>query len=69
MFESILAALMGPQQVEEKKVEAPKQEPLPQGVEWCYSETNERCACDFRVANKSKVICGYGDSFREKEKK
>jgi hypothetical protein len=68
MFESILAALMGPQQVEERKVE-PKQEPLPAGVEWCYSETNERCACDFRVANKSKIICGYGESFNEREKK
>ena len=67
MFESILAALMGPQVVEEQKTE--KQEPLPNGVEWCYSETNERCACDFRVANKSKIICGYGESFNEKEKK
>jgi hypothetical protein len=68
MFESILAALM-PQQVEEKKVEAPKQEPLPKGVEWCYSEQNERCACDFRVANKSRIICGYGESFHERKKK
>lgn len=67
MFESILAALM-PQVVEERKAE-PKQEPLPQGVEWCYSEQNERCACDFRVANKSRIICGYGESFHEREKK
>lgn len=67
MFEQILAALM-PAQVEERKVEAPKQEPLPQGVEWCYSETNERCACDFRQANKKQIICGYGKSFEEKQK-
>jgi hypothetical protein len=67
MFEAILAAFM-PQQVEERKVE-PKEEPLPAGVEWCYSETNERCACDFRVANKSRIICGYGESFSERGKK
>lgn len=67
MFEQILAALM-PQQVEEKKVEAPKQEPLPKGVEWCIGDNNERCACDFRVANKSKIICGYGESWKETKK-
>jgi hypothetical protein len=66
MFEQILNALIGAQQVEERKVE--QQEPLPAGVEWCYSETNERCACDFREANKSRIICGYGKSFEEAKK-
>lgn len=59
MFEAILNLFT---QVEERQVE--QQEPLPAGVSWCYSETNERCACDFRDGKKL-IICGYGQSFEE----
>ncbi len=64
MFEAIYA-LFGAQQVEERQVE--QQEPLPAGVSWCYSETNERCACDFRESKK--ITCGYGESYNEEDKK